>query len=73
MWQDRLNDIIKVYRVDVERSILIKMISESGVHAGTPSPATDYLQENIDPNKLLIKNPSATFITDCRGATRYVR
>ncbi len=67
MQQDSPNDVIKVYRVDVERSVLIEMISDSGVHAGFPSPATDYLQEKIDLNKLLIRNPSATFITDCSG------
>lgn len=61
------NDVIKVYKVDVESSVLIEMISDSGVHAGFPSPATDYVQEKIDLNKLLIKNVSATFITDCAG------
>lgn len=31
------------------------------VKAGFPSPASDFLEQNIDLNKTLIKHPSATF------------
>lgn len=60
-------DILKVYGVDVSSSRLVPFYSDSGVHAGFPSPARDYEQEKIDLNKLLIKNPAATFLVDCCG------
>jgi DNA polymerase V len=34
---------------------------------GFPSPARDYLEERIDLNKLLIKNPLSTFYFRCQG------
>tara|TARA_B100000029_G_scaffold498400_2_gene567202 strand:- start:5816 stop:6202 length:387 start_codon:yes stop_codon:yes gene_type:complete len=37
------------------------------VCAGFPSPATDYLEGEIDLNKYLIKNPLATFIVKSQG------
>ena len=33
--------------------------------AGFPSPATDYIEEDIDRNMHLIKNVPATFIISC--------
>src|SRR4051812_5693432 len=40
---------------------------ESRVAAGFPSPASDYMEERIDLNQLLIKNPSATFFVKVEG------
>tara|TARA_B100000579_G_scaffold435352_1_gene458378 strand:- start:865 stop:1248 length:384 start_codon:yes stop_codon:yes gene_type:complete len=37
------------------------------VGAGFPSPATDYIEDDIDLNSNLIKNPSATFIIRVQG------
>lgn len=34
---------------------------ESGVHAGFPSPAQDYINSFIDLNKELVRHPAATF------------
>ena len=37
------------------------------VSAGFPSPATDYIEEQIDLNKELIKKPSSTFLIRVQG------
>ncbi|CAN1592699.1 LexA SOS-response transcriptional repressors (RecA-mediated autopeptidases) [Candidatus Pelagibacterales bacterium] len=37
------------------------------VSAGFPSPATDYVQDEIDLNSELIKNPPATFLIRVQG------
>ena len=37
------------------------------VSAGLPSPATDYVQDEIDLNSELIKNPPATFLIRVQG------
>ncbi len=37
------------------------------VLAGFPSPATDYVEERINLNDFLIKNPLSTFIVRCTG------
>jgi DNA polymerase V len=37
------------------------------VPAGFPSPASDYIEETIDLNELLIKTPSATFFVRVEG------
>ena len=36
-------------------------MAQSGVHAGFPSPATDYMTQAIDLNKELVRHPAATF------------
>ncbi len=37
------------------------------VSAGFPSPATDYVQDEIDLNSELVKNPPATFLIRVQG------
>ena len=39
--------------------------------AGFPSPATDYIEEDIDLNVHLIKNVPATFIIRVQGTVSY--
>jgi DNA polymerase V len=39
----------------------------SGVSAGFPSPADDYLDRKLDLNECLIKNPAATFFVRVAG------
>ncbi len=36
-------------------------MAESGIHAGFPSPAQDYMNPCIDLNKELVSHPAATF------------
>ncbi|MDD6253439.1 MAG: LexA family protein [Candidatus Cryptobacteroides sp.] len=36
-------------------------LAESGIHAGFPSPATDYMIRGIDLNVELVRHPEATF------------
>lgn len=43
-----------------QESALPKMAQE-GIHAGFPSPATDYMTQAIDLNRELVKHPAATF------------
>lgn len=40
---------------------------ESGVHAGFPSPAQDYVNSFIDLNKELVRHPSSTFFARVVG------
>lgn len=40
---------------------------DTGVPAGFPSPATDYVEERINLNNFLIRNPSSTFVFKCTG------
>src|SRR5690606_29596826 len=54
------------YRVEVETALELQFVS-SGISAGFPSPAEDFLDINIDLNKYLIKNPSTTFFGRVRG------
>lgn len=54
------------YRPDFESDLRIPYIKE-GVSAGFPSPATDFLGNDIDLNKELCKNPLATFYIKVKG------
>ena len=36
-------------------------MAQEGIHAGFPSPATDYMTQAIDLNKELVRHPAATF------------
>lgn len=42
-------------------------IVESGISAGFPSPADDFLDSSIDLNKELVKNPNSTFYGRVKG------
>lgn len=57
---------IQFLKIDTSTSALIPFFP-NGIKAGFPSPATDYLEEAIDLNKELIKNPSSTFLGRATG------
>ena len=50
----------------IENPILVRYFN-SNVAAGFPSPAADYMEDQIDLNKLLISHPSATFFIKVKG------
>jgi len=54
------------YRPNLESDMKIPYIKE-GVSAGFPSPANDFMENNIDLNKELCKNPLATFYIKVKG------
>lgn len=57
---------LKFYHPDHESELKIPFIPE-GVSAGFPSPAADFMENNIDLNKELCENPLATFYIKVKG------
>lgn len=55
-----------VARQEVESYLPLPLFT-STVPAGFPSPADDYIEDNLDLNQHLIKNPSATFFARACG------
>jgi DNA polymerase V len=49
------------------RTSLHRPLFLSGVSAGFPSPADDYLDRKLDLNEHLVKNPAATFFVRVAG------
>jgi DNA polymerase V len=41
----------------------------NAIQAGFPSPADDYMEEKLDLNRFLIKNPSSTFYIKVEGVS----
>ncbi|MDD3619752.1 MAG: translesion error-prone DNA polymerase V autoproteolytic subunit [Desulfobulbaceae bacterium] len=58
--------IAAVYGLE-RKSRLSRPLFLSGVSAGFPSPAEDYVDRTLDLNELLIKNPAATFFVRVAG------
>lgn len=58
--------ILDFYSIDTSTELVLPL-AESKINAGFPSPATDFLDSEIDLNKHLIKNPSSTFIAVTNG------
>jgi DNA polymerase V len=46
--------------------LLLRFIGQH-LHAGFPSPATDYLEEKLNLHEYLVSNPVATFMFDVAG------
>ena len=44
-----------------EKDNVLPGMAQDGIHAGFPSPATDYMTQAIDLNKELVRHPAATF------------
>src|SRR5215212_10140675 len=56
----------KIYKLDLSTRVNLPLYL-SRVCAGFPSPADDYIDQEIDLNKHLITNPLATFIVYAQG------
>lgn len=57
---------IEIFSADTTVKLELPFI-ETGVSAGFPSPAEDYLEQRIDLNRELIKNPGSTFYARING------
>jgi DNA polymerase V len=44
-----------------DQDLSLPAMAQTEIHAGFPSPATDYMTQAIDLNKELVKHPAATF------------
>ncbi|MGP4713303.1 translesion error-prone DNA polymerase V autoproteolytic subunit [Psychrobacter sp. DM8] len=51
---------------DEGNPVLLSLYSDR-VKAGFPSPATDYVQNRIDLNTLLIRHPATTYLVEVEG------
>jgi len=58
--------IIEILKPDTVESLNIKF-SDTPVNAGFPSPAENHLENTMDLNKALVKNPSSTFYARVKG------
>ena len=57
---------LTIYRADTSSHVPIPLATAS-VKAGFPSPAQDYMSEDIDLNEVLVKNREATFYVRISG------
>jgi len=57
---------LEIYSAETTTQVDIPLV-ESGISAGFPSPADDFLDLSIDLNKELIKNKEATFYGRVKG------
>src|SRR5690606_23908868 len=58
--------MIEVFYIDNTTRFELPLFSEA-VSAGFPSPADDYIENNLDLNKYLIQHPSSTFYIKVTG------
>lgn len=63
---DSSDDRLKIYRSESTGSLEIPL-AQSGVHAGFPSPADDFLEGSLDLNRLVVRHPEATFFARVEG------
>ncbi|PID63157.1 MAG: peptidase S24 [Ignavibacteriae bacterium] len=59
-------NFLEIYKASTKSAQELPFI-ESGVKAGFPSPAEDFIESRIDLNKILVKNPEATFFCRVNG------
>lgn len=63
-----MNEEVKLYICSADLSTELNLpYADSGIKAGFPSPAQDYLTESIDLNKTLIRHTETTFYAKVSG------
>lgn len=68
MKQHQTDDHNKVERIKPDTTTNIELpLFQTGISAGFPSPADDYIEDRIDLNRELIRNPSSTFFGRVNG------
>ena len=67
MTKDKLTNL-ELFTPDLSEEQTIPF-SESGVAAGFPSPAEDFMDLALDLNKELVRNPASTFYARVRGTS----
>ena len=67
MTKDKLSNL-ELFTPDLSEEQAIPF-SESGVAAGFPSPAEDFMDLALDLNKELVRNPASTFYARVRGTS----
>jgi len=60
------SSIAGIYRFE-KKSQVLRPLFFSGVSAGFPSPADDYIDRELDLNEYLVANPAATFFVRVAG------
>ena len=60
------NKSIEILKPDSVESLNIKF-SDTPVNAGFPSPAENHMENTMDLNRALVKNPSSTFYARVKG------
>lgn len=60
------DDNLELFRTETSSELSLP-IADDGIRAGFPSPAQDFMDQAIDLNKELIRNPSSTFYGRVRG------
>ncbi len=60
--------VLDFYAADLATSLELPLFA-TGVSAGFPSPAEDYVEIALDLNKELIKHPAATFYARVKGSS----
>lgn len=59
--------LFDLYGLKEDPSKILVPLFSTPIAAGFPSPAEDWMEEKIDLNEYLIKNPSATFLARAKG------
>ncbi|MEA5006044.1 Protein UmuD [bioreactor metagenome] len=60
------NRNIEIFSPEMNAPLFIS-VSDSPVHAGFPSPAENIVENKLDLNQLLVRNPSSTFYAKVSG------